>query len=75
MNYLKVQGHEGLVRDTSSGAIINTNSSDYENYIQARNRAMTREIEISRQAEEINNIKQEVSEIKGLLLQLLANKG
>ena len=31
MAYLKVEGHEGLVRDTSSGgAIINTNKNAYE---------------------------------------------
>ena len=75
MEYLKVQGHEGLVRDTSSGAILNTDRSSYDNYIQARNRAIEREMEISRQADEINNIKQDVSEIKDLLLKFLANKG
>ena len=31
MAYLKVEGHEGLVRDTSSGgSIINTNKNSYE---------------------------------------------
>lgn len=75
MEYIKVKGHEGLVRDSSTGAIINTSRSDYENYIEARDRAVNREIEISRQAEQINNLKQDVSEIKDLLLKLLANKG
>lgn len=74
MDYIKVEGHEGLVRDASTGAIINTSRSDYQTYILARNRAMQRENEISRQAEEINNLKQDVSEIKDLLLQILAQK-
>lgn len=75
MNYIKVEGHDGLVRDPLTGAILNTNKGDYESYVQARNYALSRENEISRQSEEINNIKQDVSEIKDLLLQLLANKG
>ena len=75
MEYIKVQGHDGLVRDSSTGAILNTNRGDYDNYMIVKNNVMARETEISRQAEEINNIKQDVSEIKDLLLQLLANKG
>lgn len=75
MDYIKVEGHDGLVRDPLSGAILNTNKGDYENYMQARNIAISRENEISRHAEEINNIKQDVSDIKEMLLKLLANKG
>ena len=75
MEYIKVQGHDGLVRDSSTGAILNTNRGDYDNYMIVKNNVMAKETEISRQAEEINNIKQDVSEIKDLLHQLLANKG
>ena len=75
MEYIKVQGHDGLVRDSSTGAILNTNRGDYDNYMIVKNNVMARETEISRQAEEINNIKHDVSEIKDLLHQLLANKG
>jgi hypothetical protein len=74
MQFLKVSGHDGLVRDTSSGAIINTNRTDYENYVKNRDAAMARQMQVAEQAEEINNIKNELSEIKSLLTQLLANK-
>ncbi len=74
MKFLKVAGHEGLVRDTSNGAILNTNTTDYENYIKQREAALQRNRQITEQAEEINNIKNELSEIKSLLTQLLANK-
>ena len=30
MNITKVKGHEGWARDTNTGAIINTNSSDIQ---------------------------------------------
>jgi hypothetical protein len=39
-----------------------------------RESALSRQRQIAEQAEEINNIKNELSEIKSLLTQLLANK-
>ena len=33
MNYSKVTGHSNLIRDEETKAIINTNMSDYNNYI------------------------------------------
>lgn len=74
MDFLKVAGHKGLVRDTSNGAILNTNLSDYENYIKQREAALQKTRQITEHTEEINNIKNELSEIKSLLTQLLANK-
>lgn len=74
MKFLKVSGHDGLVRDTSNGAIINTNIEDYKVYMAQRESVLQRQKQISEQAEEINNIKNELSEIKSLLTQLLANK-
>lgn len=71
MKYLKVAGHAGLVRDTSTGAILNTNKSEYEEYIARQRQAEEREAEISQHTEDINNIKNELQDIKSLLLQIL----
>ena len=71
MKYLKVAGHAGLVRDTSTGAILNTNKSEYEEYIARKRQAEEREAEISQHTEDINNIKNELQDIKSLLLQIL----
>lgn len=71
MEFLKVQGHNSLVRDPSTGAIINTNKSEYEQYMQARKLAEEREEKISQHTVEINNIKNELQDIKSLLLQLV----
>jgi len=71
MQYLKVLGHDGLVRDVSTGAIINTNSKEYENYMRARATREQKDLEISKHEEDINNIKNEMQEIKSLILQLL----
>jgi len=69
--YLKVSGHENLVRDISSKAVINTSMVEYEEYM-AHRRAKEQEKElITKQTEEINNLKSEISEIKQLLTELL----
>jgi hypothetical protein len=69
--FLKVEGKDGLVRDLSSGAIINTNASEYENYLKKRNAAKQLREDLDKQSKEINNIKNEVGEIKELLIRLI----
>jgi predicted transcriptional regulator len=69
--FLKVLGHNGLVRDTSSGAIINTNKTEYDEYMARVREAEERENAISQHTIEINNIKNELQDIKSLILQLL----
>jgi hypothetical protein len=60
---LKVQGHSDLYRDENTGAIINK-SSEYDKYIQKRN------LRIS-QAQEINDLKSDVSEMKLMMNAIL----
>jgi hypothetical protein len=73
-NYLKVSGHENLVRDMSSKAVINTSMVEYEEYM-ARRRAKEQEQElITKQAEEINNLKSDISEIKQMLQMLIKDR-
>jgi hypothetical protein len=71
MNYLKVQGHNGLVRDISSGAIINTNRTEYEEYMERVRLADEKDQLISQHTDEINNMKNELREIKDLLIKLV----
>lgn len=72
--FLKVEGHSSLVRDTATGAILNNNRTEYEVYLEAKRRNESREAEISQHTEDINNIKNELSEIKQLLKQLVSTK-
>lgn len=71
MQYLKVQGHNSLVRDTSSGAIINTNRTEYEEYMARVRLAEEKDQLISQHTDEINNMKNELREIKDLLIKLV----
>ena len=36
MNYSNVEGHSDLIRDNSTGAILNNDKSEYDNYIRMR---------------------------------------
>ena len=68
---LKVEGHESLVRDLRSNAIVNTSKSEYTIYM---NRIRSREQQgdqIRNTIKEINVLKQELFEIKSLLKEVL----
>lgn len=68
---VKVEGSSSLSRDVTTMAIINTSRSAYENYMLEREAAIQKQREFERQAEEINNIKKDVADIKEMLLSLL----
>ena len=65
MDYIKVDGHDGLVRDKNTGAILNLDDSA----IQARRKARN----LSSALDDINMLKNEISEIKSLLRELVKN--
>jgi hypothetical protein len=71
MEKLKVKDHPDLVRDPRSGAIINENSNSYKNYIESYKRKMQEQSRLEGAIEDINNLKEEVSEIKNLLIEIL----
>ncbi len=59
---IPVEGHKNLYRDTS-GAIVSTDTSGYNQYIQMRSSKRT-------QKEELDKIKQDIEEIKSMLKQI-----
>ena len=62
--YSKVEGHADLIRDETSSAIINTNVEQYR-------LVMKRREVMKAQRSEINTLKKEVTEIKGLLKDII----
>jgi len=64
MNTLKITDEEELIRDVDTRAVLNSNMSSLEKYKARRNK----EREMSN---DVQNLKQDVSEIKSLLKQLL----
>ena len=71
--YLKVQGCDGLVRDVATNAILNSDKTEYERYLAQKNANLSKKAEIQRQADEINNIKSDLTEIKQMLLTLISS--
>lgn len=74
MSYkLKVEGHPQLVRDSQSNGIINTNKTEYQLYMSRRQARKSQSDQIKSACREINNLKQEMIEIKTLLLKVVKN--
>jgi len=65
---IKVDGHPNLYRDEQTGAIINCDTIGYNNYVTSLNKRDS-------QKREIDNIKNEIIEIKSLLKELIKKNG
>lgn len=72
--FVKIQDREGLVRDLSSGAVINTNRTDRENYLQKRNATKEFNQQIKQNTDKIEKIESDVTEIKEMLAMLIKGK-
>jgi hypothetical protein len=59
----RVEGHKHLFRE-DSGAIVNTDTAEYLQYVKLR-------AERRKQREEIDQIKDDISEIKSLLMEVI----
>lgn len=70
-NFLKVEGSDSLIRDMSTHAIINNNSTEYNNYIKRKNNSVAQQEKIERHENDINSIKQDLRDIRRMLVQLL----
>lgn len=69
MDYLKVVDHDSLVRDKSTGAIINTDKSVFDS-VKRRRKTLSSVDEVF---SEVKSLKKELSEIKNLLREIVAN--
>jgi tetrahydromethanopterin S-methyltransferase subunit B len=73
MTYIAVKNDTNLVRDAKTGAIINMNSNDYENYICTREKNEENKNKIDKIEKDLNNLKSDIIDIKFLLQNLLKN--
>ena len=75
MSELKVEGHENLVRDTKSTAIVNKDKDGYEVYMR---KVSTRKVEretVRGLVREVNELREDFKEIKNLLNKMVDNNG
>jgi predicted transcriptional regulator len=71
MTYLKVKDNTNLVRDSETGAIINSNDNEYKSYVNMREKDKHRCEKIDKLENDLNNIKNDINDIKILLGNLL----
>lgn len=64
---IPVKGHKGLYRDEDTNAILNCNDTEYDDYLKTKNNIIKEKLEIE-------SIKNELTEIKSLLKEILSNK-
>ena len=70
---VKVENESGLVRDMSSGAIINTDDNAHEAYLRQRENLLKSKQQLEQNSQDIQDLRGEISDIKQLLTQILAN--
>ena len=63
----KVEGHEHLIRDENTNAILNTNSSEYNQYLSLRAKRRQGNDRIDNMENDLKSLKDDINEIKTLL--------
>jgi hypothetical protein len=72
--FQKVETEQYLIRDTESGGIINTNSSESELYMKRREMRKSSVDNMKSMCREINTLKAELFEIKSLIKNMCKDK-
>ena len=72
MDNIKVKGYDSLIRDPKTNAIVNTNMSEYEEYLSKRDSKNKENQKIQNLERDLDNIKGDIEEIK-FLLRSMAN--
>ena len=70
-NYTPVEGQKGLYRDNDTAAIVNRDKSAYKSYMARKKALENKNLELNKMKEDIDNVKGELGEIKGLLSTLV----
>ena len=71
MSYTKIEGYPDLVKDGTTGAILNNNDSAY-NAVKRRYKMKSQQKEkFNEQEKDINSLKEEISEIKIMMKTLM----
>tara|TARA_B100000941_G_scaffold26650_1_gene15877 strand:+ start:864 stop:1097 length:234 start_codon:yes stop_codon:yes gene_type:complete len=70
-NYIPVEGKSGLYRDSDSTAIVNRDKKAYLAYMERKKIAEGKNSELNQMKEDLDNVKSELGDIKGLLSTLV----
>lgn len=75
MQYINVQGSAGLVRDSNTGAVLNTNRSEIEAARKRKILSKQKNEEFEGMKEDIKTLKGDMSDIKTLLTRMVEKNG
>ena len=70
-NYIPVEGKFGLYRDSNSTAIVNRDKKAYLAYMERKKVMESKNNELNKMKEDLDNVKGELGEIKDLLSTLV----
>ena len=71
MNYIKVKNHDNLIRDSKSNFIVNTNKSEYDEYIARRKQKQNEKNKVDNLERDVSTLRNEITEIKDMLRSLV----
>lgn len=71
MTYIKVDGHDGLIRDPQTNSIINTKMSEYQEYVSRKKVKEEEHQKLQNLENDFANMKDDLNEIKNLLRSLV----
>lgn len=70
MNRVLIENSTNLVRDENTNAVINVDVNDYQNYMRMKSTKEKEERRISSLESEIKHLKNDISDIKSLIMGL-----
>ena len=70
-NFIPVEGNTDLVRDNNTNQIINTNESEYQQYITRRKQKKLEKEKALNVERDISSLRDEITEIKDMLRSLV----
>jgi cell shape-determining protein MreC len=65
--YLKVENHSNLYRDSSTNAIVNTDMTEYQNYMNSIKHKKREVKRMEKLEDDVKSVKDDLKEIKDLL--------
>ena len=71
MDYVKVKDHDHLMRNTQSNCIVNTNKTEYEEYLTRRKLKKSEKNKVVNLERDISTLRDEITEIKDMLRSLV----
>ena len=74
MEFIPVENNKDLVRDPFTNAIINSNRTEYENYISNYNRLKKEQEDLENLKIQVSSLSSDMDEIKTLLTLLVKEK-